>query len=98
MFRHVVMWNYKEGFTDEENKANALKVKELLEGLKGIIPEIVDIKVLINEFGSSTKDVMLYSVFADEAAFLVYKDNDDHVKAGAFVKEVLDKREAFDFC
>jgi len=91
------MWNYKEGFTAEENKANALKVKDSLEGLKGVIPEIVDIKVYINDFDSSTKDIMLDSVFADEAAFLVYRDNDDHKKAGAITKDVLDNRVAFDY-
>ena len=97
MFRHVVMWNYKKGFTDDENKINGLKVKQGLENLKTLIPEIIEIKVHINELGTSTKDIMLDSLFANEAAFNVYKDNPDHKKAGAITKEVLDCRVAFDY-
>jgi len=91
------MWNFKEGFTDAENAANAQMVRAALEGLKGLVPEVIDIKVRINKLEYSTKDIMLDSTFADEAAFLAYMDNADHKAAGAIVREALDNREAFDF-
>ena len=97
MFRHVVMWSFKEGGSTAENAANAQKVKEALEGLKGVVPEIVDIKVHINQLTYSTKDVMLDSLFADEAGFLAYMDNADHKAAGAVVREFLTDRVAFDY-
>jgi len=91
------MWNFKEGFSDEENKANAMKVKQSLEGLKPLIPEIVDIKVIINELAYSTNDIMLDSTFKDEAAFKAYKAHPEHVKAGAITKEVLQDRVCVDY-
>ena len=97
MFRHIVMWSFKEGYTAIENAANAQKVKAALEGLKSLVPEIVEIKVHINQLSYSTKDVMLDSLFNNEADFLAYMDNADHKAAGAIVREYLTGREAFDF-
>ena len=97
MFRHIVMWSFKEGGSAAENAENAQKVKHALEGLKGLVPEIVDIKVYINQLSYSTKDVMLDSLFADEAGFLAYMDNEDHKAAGAIVREYLTDRVAFDY-
>ncbi len=39
MLRHVIVWRYKEGFTDQENAENAVKLKETLEALADKIPE-----------------------------------------------------------
>jgi hypothetical protein len=91
------MWNFKPGGSAAENAANAQKVKQALEGLKGLVPEIVDIKVYINQLPYSTKDVMLDSLFADEAGFLAYMDNEDHKAVGVIVKEYLTDRVAFDY-
>ena len=97
MFRHVVMWSFREGFDEAENEANAMEVKRALEGLPHIIPEIKEIKVYINKLKYSTKDVMLDSLFADEAAFLTYMEHPAHKTAGQIVTKFLDRREAFDF-
>ena len=97
MFRHIVMWDYKEGFSPEENTKNAKAIKSALEGLKGIIPEIADIKVVINELGYSTKDILLDASFRDEAGFLIYKDHPDHKAAGQLTKDFLDGRVALDY-
>jgi len=91
------MWNYKEGFTPEQNRENALKIKAGLEGLKGVVPGIVDIKVHINELEYSNKDVMLDSTFEDEAGFLAYKKHPAHVEAGALTKDFLDHRVCLDY-
>jgi len=87
------MWNYKKG----NDASDGQKVKAALEGLKGIVPEIVDIKVHINELSYSTKDIMLDVSFADEAGFLAYKDNLDHKAAGEIVKQYTTDRVAFDY-
>ena len=97
MVKHIVMWNYKEGLTAEENAANAQKVKANLEGLKSLVPEIVDIKVIINDNPNSTHDIMLDSTFKDEDGFKAYKVNPDHSKAGAITKEVLHNRVCMDY-
>ena len=93
MFRHVVMWSYKEGSTAD----NAQEVKAALEGLKGLVPEIVDIKVHINQLSYSTKDVLLDACFADEAGFLAYMESEDHWAAAQVVQKYLTDRMAFDY-
>lgn len=97
MFRHIVMWSYKEGATAEQNAVGAQKVKAALEGMKALIPEIVDIQVHVNELSYSTKDVMLDVSFADEAAFLVYVDHKDHKAVFPTVGAYLTDRVAFDY-
>jgi len=91
------MWNFREGFTDAENATNALKVKAALEDLQAAVPEIVKLTLHINQLKYSTKDVMLDSLFADEAAFLAYMEHPGHIAAGAIVKEFFDGRETFDY-
>ena len=97
MLRHIVAWNFKDGFSDEENRVNAEKVKKELEGLKQLIPEIIAIRVDTNLLSSSTKDVMLDSLFESEEAMARYKVHPEHVRVSAFVSEVLQDRVAVDF-
>jgi len=97
MFRHVVMWNYTEGLSAEENKANALKIKEALEGLKQHIPEVLDIKVVINEHPNSNKDILLDSTFKDEEGFKVYKAHPEHLKAAEITRAALQDRVCVDW-
>lgn len=97
MIRHIVAWNFKEGFSDEENRANAERIKKELESLKNLIPELVEIKVDIDLAPSSTRDVMLNSLFASEADLAVYQDHPEHKKAGAFIGSVTKHRVCLDF-
>lgn len=49
MLKHIVMWKLKE-FAEGKTKAeNALIMKENLERLVGIVPEIISLQVGINE-------------------------------------------------
>ena len=43
MIRHIVMWNFKNEFSQRENKANAERVKRELEALPEHIKEIVEL-------------------------------------------------------
>ena len=97
MVRHIVMWNYAEGFTEQDNRRNALKVKEDLERLNGKIDGIVELSVHINEMPSSNRDVILNSLFEDEAALAHYINHPEHKSAGRFVRSVLTNRACVDF-
>ena len=49
MLKHIVMWKLKE-FAEGKTKAeNALIMKENLERLVGIVPEIISLQVGIND-------------------------------------------------
>ncbi|MCL2855321.1 MAG: Dabb family protein [Defluviitaleaceae bacterium] len=97
MLRHIVAWNYKDGFTDAENKENAQKVKMELEGLKNHIPEIMEIKVNIEMLPTSNRDIVLDSLFKDEAALAAYQVHPEHQRAAAFVASVTQNRVCVDY-
>lgn len=79
MVKHVILWVLKEEIQGEEKEKIKAEIKEGLEGLKGQIPGLIDIKVNINPLPSSNCDVMLDSSFEDEEALKGYAVNPKHV-------------------
>ena len=68
MVKHIILWTLKE-MSDSEKESVKAGIKEGLEGLKGKIPGLVDIKVNTNgRLPSSTADLMLDSTFESEEA------------------------------
>lgn len=79
MVKHVILWTLKDDLSEEE-KADVKKgIKEGLEGLKGKVPGIVEIKVNINGLTSSNADLMLDSTFDSEEALKEYAVHPEHV-------------------
>ena len=94
MFRHIVMWNLNEGTTE----ANVQEVKAVLENLKNLVPEVVDIKVHTDPIPPySNRVMMLDARFADEKDFLAYMVNADHKAAGETVIKYVTDRAVFDY-
>ncbi|MCR5214415.1 MAG: Dabb family protein [Eubacterium sp.] len=79
MVKHVILWAIKEEYGEEEKVKIRKEIKEGLEGLKDIIPGIVEIKVNICPLESSNCDLMLDSTFIDEEALKAYAVNPAHV-------------------
>ena len=63
MVQHIVSWNYADEFSEDENKANAQKIKHDLEALKCVIDGIIKLEVHIDILPTSNKDIALYSLF-----------------------------------
>lgn len=80
MVKHVILWKLKEEYSAEEKNSIKEGIKQGLEGLKGKIHGLVDIKVNVSPLQSSNCDVMLDSVFTDEAALKGYSVHPDHVE------------------
>ncbi len=98
MVKHIVAWDYAEGFSEEENKSNALKMKEELENLINLIPGIVSINLYIEPLSSSEADLVLDSVFENEEALAAYIVHPEHVRVGSnYVKPVTRNRRCVDF-
>ena len=97
MLRHIITWNYGDGFSAEENKENALKIKKGFEALLGTIEGLVEIKVYINELETSNKDLILNCLFDSEEALAVYKEDPNHQKTSSFVKTVMQNRACIDY-
>lgn len=79
MVKHVILWTLKEEFSAEEKAEIKKGIKEDLEGLMGVVPGLVDIKVNIEPLASSNCDVMLDSSFESEEALKGYSVHPAHV-------------------
>jgi len=97
MVRHIVLWNYADGFSPEENLKNAQKMKALLEELLSLIDGIVELKVQINPMSSSNRDIMLDSLFESEEALAAYIVHPEHKRVGEFVRSVTKDRACVDY-
>ena len=98
MIRHIVMWNYKDGFTAADNKANARQIKQELEALTDCIEGIIELKVYIDVLPSSNKDIILDSLFTSEEALAAYQTHPGHQRVSAYVGSVLQDRVCIDHC
>lgn len=98
MIRHIVAWNYKDGFSAEENLSNAKKIKFELENLSNLISEIISINVAIDPAKTSNRDMILTSLFEDEEALGRYQVHPEHVRVSGFVRTVTQDRVCLDFC
>ena len=97
MVKHIIIWEFKEGFSAEENRSNAKKIKAGLEGLKGRIDGLTDIRVIIDTLSSSTGNIMLDSTFVNEVALKGYQVNPEHLKVAEFVRTATQNRKCVDF-
>ena len=96
MIKHVILWKLKDEITDKETIKKG--VKEGLEGLKGKIPGLIDIKVYINGLASSNADMMLDSSFESEDALKGYAVHPLHVEvADTKVRPYTAERSCLDF-
>lgn len=95
MVKHIILWKLKE----ENNNCDIKNgIKNGLEGLKGKIPGLLEIKVQTDRLESSNADVMLYSVFEDEKALKGYSVNPLHVEvANSKVRPFTETRLCMDF-
>ncbi|MBI9091509.1 MAG: Dabb family protein [Desulfobacterium sp.] len=95
MIKHIVMWNLVASDNKEENLK---KMKSLLEGLVGKIPEIVKLEVSIHPISSPEPlDIVLYSEFNCYDDLNAYATHPEHLKVGEFIKSVADSRSAVDY-
>lgn len=98
MVKHIILWVLKDEFSKEEKEEIKLGIKNGLEGLKGQIDGLVDIKVNINALPSSTAELMLDSTFESEEALKGYSVHPAHVKvADTFVRPFTKQRSCLDF-
>ena len=98
MVKHIILWTLKD-MSDSEKDAVKIGIKEGLEGLKGKIPGLTDIKVIITgRLDSSTADLMLDSTFESEEALKGYSKHPEHVAvADTKVRPYTATRACIDF-
>lgn len=95
MVKHIILWKLKDEYNTPEVKQG---IKTALEGLMGEIPGLTEISVQATGLASSNADVMLHSVFEDEAALKGYAVHPKHVYAAdTFVRPYTQTRLCLDF-
>lgn len=98
MVRHVILWTLKDEFSAEQKAEIKNGIKAGLEGLKGQVPGLLDIKVYTNGLESSNAEVMLDSSFESVEALKGYAVHPAHVKvADGKVRPFTKTRTCLDF-
>ncbi len=96
MVKHVILWKLKDGLDDPAAVKAAIKAG--LEGLKGVVPGLLDIAVHTRGLASSNADLMLDSSFESEAALKGYAVHPAHVAvASGKVRPFVQTRLCLDY-
>ena len=97
MVKNVIVWTLKDEYSAEEKADIKKGIKDGLEGLKGKVPGLLEIKVYTEGLASSNGDLMLDSTLTDEAALKGYAVHPDHVAvADNKVRPFVKQRSCFD--
>lgn len=91
MIRHIVMWKFRPGTEDEQQK-----FLEGLRDLQGVIPQLLRSEVAVN-VGEGNYDAVLVSEFADLEALETYKNDPRHQAVSALCKSIREDRVAVDY-
>jgi len=98
MLKHIVMWKLKEQAEGKTKAENALWMKENLEALVGVIPQICSLEVGINcKEGEMAYNAVLISTFQNEEDLAIYKVHPEHVKISTYCKKIREARAVVDF-
>ena len=98
MVRHVILWQLKEEYNDEEKREIKAGIKEGLEGLVGKVPGLVEVHVHTEGLASSNADLMLDAVLENEEALKGYAVHPEHVAiANSKVRPYTMSRTYLDF-
>ena len=98
MVKHIILWTLKDELGGKSKAEVKAGIKKGLEGLKGDIPGMIDIKVNIEPLDSSNAEVMLDSTFESVEALKGYSVNPKHVAvADGFVRPYTASRTCMDY-
>lgn len=98
MFRHIVMWQFKDEAEGKSKSENCLYIKKMLEALPTHISFIKRLEVGINEYPSSmSSDMALITEFDTKDDLDLYAVHPDHVKISEYVGKVRSSRTVVDY-
>ncbi len=98
MVKHIILWTLRETLSQEERTQVKANIKAALEGLQGVVPNLLEIHVYTDGLATSNADVMLDSSFTDMAALQAYAIHPAHVHAAdTAVRPYTATRTCFDF-
>ncbi len=98
MVKHIILWNLKDEFSDEEKTKIKENAKVNLESLVGQIPGLINLNIQTTYFESSNVDLMLDSTFESIDALKQYAIHPKHVEmADKYVRPYTANRACIDY-
>ncbi len=98
MVKHIILWNLKDEYSQEQKAQIKAEIKAAIESLQGKVPGLVDIKVQIDHLATSSADLMLDATLESEEALKGYAVHPEHVKvANENVRPYTKSRSCLDF-
>ncbi|SFK58782.1 Stress responsive A/B Barrel Domain [Lachnospiraceae bacterium KH1T2] len=79
MVKHIILWQLKDEYSEEQKKEIRKGIKEGLEGLVGKVPGLKEVHVQTDFLSSSNADVMLDCTLEDEESLKGYAVHPAHV-------------------
>ena len=98
MFKHLVMWKLHAEVNGVLKEENGKKMKQQLEALQCLIPEIVALEVGLGcSRAESESDVVLISTFRSKEDFEIYREHPKHQEVTQFIKQAVCERRVVDY-
>ena len=98
MVKHVILWTFREQYYAAQIEEMKADIKKGLEGLKGVVPGLVEIHVITDPLPSSNCDLMLDSTFESVEALKGYSEHPAHVAvANEKVRPFMSSRICMDY-
>lgn len=99
MVKHIILWTLNPELSEAEKKEIKAGIKAGLEGLKGKVPGLIDVKVNVDgRLETSNCDVMLDSTLESFDALKAYAVHPAHVEvANSKVRPYTVQRTCLDY-
>lgn len=99
MIKHVVFFGIADEAEGKSKKENLLYIKEELEALIQLIPELKKIEVGINhpEAPAGNFDLALYTEFESMKDLDIYQVHPEHKRVAAYIGKVKTSRACVDY-
>jgi len=98
MIKHIVMWKLVDAYEGKNKSEIAEIIKDSIEALKAVIPQLKEVEVGINFNRSDAAfDLCLYSVFDSREDLEIYQRHPHHLKAAEFIAKVKTQRVVCDY-
>ena len=97
MVKHIVMWQFKDFAEGKSKEENILFIKEKLENLVNIIPQIKSLEVGKNILPDTDYDAILYSEFNSPEDLEIYQNHPEHKKISGYISKIRNDRISGDY-